>query len=216
VRLRNGRTWPSREGSGHRALQCHRSCAGRHHRGVQRVVGASPGRAAAPSCRGTSTCQRPDGSVGLGFLQPSVLGRNRRRRCELTAPGAGAQFHYGLRANREEPSRGHGRVGFPQQRSLGFTPASAVSSHVREHTRWDGLAETGWPPRPRSAKRRFKGTRDSRIAKRTVLRESPFMRSLSGVRMLHHHSSRRKARAVTALRRRPVDRGGPPSSEGTQ
>lgn len=105
---------------------------------------------------------------------------------------------------------------FPQQRSLGFTPASAVSSHVREHTRWDGLAETGWPPRPPSAERRFKGTRDSRIAKRTVLRESPFMRSLSGARMLHHHSSRRKARAVTALRRRPVDRGAPPSSEGTQ
>lgn len=98
---------------------------------------------------------------------------------------------------------------------LQWSSASACASHLSRRTRWDGDAETSWRACPGSAVRRLTGTRDPQKAKGTPLRESPFARSLSGVRMLHHHSSRRKARAVTALCRRPVDRGVPPSSKGT-
>lgn len=71
-------------------------------------------------------------------------------------------------------------------------------------------------PRPGSAGKQLAGARAFEKVKRTALRESPFMRSLGGLWMLHHHSSRRKARAETALCRRPVDCGALPSPKGTE
>jgi hypothetical protein len=113
------------------------------------------------------------------------------------------------------PARGMA-ASFLQQWQRGRACTAASASHLRRRTRWDEVAESDRRSCPGSAGRRLAGTRGSQKAKRTALRESPFMRSLSGVWMLHHHSSRRKARAVTALCRRPVDRGASPSPEGTE
>lgn len=109
-----------------------------------------------------------------------------------TRPFVGPQFRSEARAGQNEPETG------PRRDSCSgghwtVHPHPQVRPTFASTQGGTRLRKTDGPPRPRSAERRFKGTGSSRLAKRTVLRENPLMRSLSGAWVLHHHSPHRAA-----------------------
>lgn len=165
---------------------------------TKRITGVPHGPGPAPCRCGLPTLQE------LGALPTGVSGTVRAGVAQTRPPRVRSSVPRRARAGQMRPETGPRRVSCSSGRWT-VRPHPHVRPTFASAQGGTRVRKRNEPPRSRSAERRFKGTGDSRLAKRTVLRESPLTRSLSGAWMLHHHSPRRADWAVTAIHRCPVD-----------